>query len=631
MILWLARHPSLILTLTAIPALLGCNPPARRAPAADLERRPLYAFTEADLDDYLNVRRHALPDLAERVVALARQNIGQPYEIYLLGEFPFELYDPDPLYCLAKSDCLTFCEHAYAMALARDWWSFLQILQRLRYRDGQVGMLTRNHYTIADWNRNNAFLFEDMTRKLGDGHAWTPLRQTCRRAGFFAKFGVGQNIPDEPVTDAYIPKSNLPEVLAELRNGDFVNVIRGNDKSQYCGHTGLIAIGPEGAPNFLHSARPAVREQPLLGYVTAGDSCLGVKILRLRPDAERIMRRVLKTSPHATKVNDASLTRALKRRRAAAPACARPLDLDWLRASRLQAYRLTYDAPTDPALQQTLDDIDERIRQRLDIGSEEHAVGVLDLASQKLALINPDEMFYAASVPKICILAAYLENNSEMIDAMPADVQLELGRMIKHSSNELAAKYGRIVTLEKLEKFIRSKHYRFYDEDRGGGLWIGKHYSKDSPRVGDPLHDHSHGATVRQCLRFYLMMEQGRLVSAAASQKMREIFASPELPHHDTKFVAGLRDRDVSLIRKSGTWQDWHLDTARIEHDGQAYLLVAMTHHAAGAEYLSSLAAEMHAYFSKRPGEQPARLLHARKGETTLTLRPRAHDLSQGL
>ncbi len=591
-----ARNYAALLAAAAVLAIAGCHRTTSSlelAGGSALADRPLYTFTERELDGYLSTLRRAYPEPTARVIALGRRNIGQPYEIFLLGEFPFELHDPDPIYCLERSDCLTFCEHTYAMALGTDWWSFLRILQRLRYRDGVIGMLTRNHYTLADWNHNNDFLFTDITDMLGDRQAAVPLRQTCRRARFFSRFGIGQDIPDEPILDTYIPKDRLPSVLDELRDADFVNIIRGDDETQWCGHTGMIAIGPDGTANFLHSARPAVREQPLLGYVEKDRRCLGVKILRPRADAERIMRQVLTSSSRATEVSEAALRRALEWRWEAAPASAKPMDLDWLRATHVQSYRLNYDTPIDPVLQADLEEIDARLGERLDIPESERAIGVLDLTDLRLALIQPDRMFYGASVPKICILAAWFDNHPRAPDELSPEVELDLGRMIKRSDNALATKYGQQVGLEKLQEFVQSKRYRFYDEQHGGGLWAGKYYGIDQPRIGDPLHDFSHGATVRQCLRFYLMLEQGCLVSAPACTKMREIFASPQLEHLNTKFVAGLDGRELTLIRKSGTWEDWHLDTARIEHGGRVYLLAAMTHHPRGEEYLTDIAREV--------------------------------------
>jgi len=552
--------------------------------------RPLYTYSEAELDAYLHVVRKSEPDLTDRIIRLGRQNIGQPYEIFLLGEFPYEFYDPDPIYCLSKSDCLTFCEHMYSMALSRDWWSFLRTLQRIRYRAGVIGMLTRNHYTIADWNRNNAFLFEDLTTRLGDGKVCVTLHQVCHRARFFKQFGIGQDIPDEPVNDHYVPKDRVPEVLSELRNADFVNIIRGDEQSQYCGHTGLIAIGDDGTVNFLHSARPAVREQPLVEYVNSNRGCLGVKILRLREGAEEIMEWVLASSPEATEVSEKTLGAAL----AATPLMPTGMPPsyaeDWTHAMHLQSYRLTYDTPLDPDLQSELEAIDQRIGDELGIPPADRAFGVLDLGDLRVAMVQPDAMFYAASVPKICILLAYFETHPEAAYELDPQVERELQLMIKRSDNELAAKYSQLVGLDKIQEILQSKRYHFYDQEHGG-FWCGKHYGIAEPRMGDPVHDHSHGATVRQCLRYYLMLEQGRLVSAAACAKMKEIFAAPGLEFHNDRFVRGLNGRDATIIRKSGLWEDWHLDTARVQHGERVYLLAGMVRHPKGEEYLAGMAA----------------------------------------
>jgi hypothetical protein len=560
-------------------------------PADPLEDRPLFTFSERDLDRYLRHLPERMPNLPERVIHLARKNDGQPYEIYLLGEFPFELHDPDPIYCLSRSDCLTFCEHMYAMALNRDWWSFLRTLQRIRYRDGIVGMLTRNHYTLADWNPNNAFLFDDLTPTLGGGKAATPLHQICRRARFFARFGIGQDIPDEPINDNYIPTANVPDVLDELRNGDFVNIIRGNEKSQWCGHTGLIAIDDDGTVNFLHSARPAVREEPLLGYLATNKRCLGIKILRLHADAEERLRETLANNPRATEITAASLNAAL----AATPLMSREArpwyTRDWARASRLQSLRLEHDTPTTPGLQRDLEVIERRIAAELDIPDDARAFGVLDVNDARLALIRPDQMFYGASVPKICIAAAYFETHPDAVDQLDPDVERELQLMIKRSSNELAAKYSQLVGLDKIQEWLTSERYRFYDAEHGGGLWCGKHYGHPEPRIGDPVGDFSHAATVRQCLRYYLLLEQGRLVSAAASARLKQIFAAPLLEFHNDGFVRGLNGRPVTILRKDGLWEDWHLDTARVQHDDQLYLMAGMVHHPRGEEYLARMAA----------------------------------------
>jgi hypothetical protein len=576
------------------PAPAG-TPAVQPASRAELHARPLYTFTEAEVEAYLPIARELAPDLPDRVVHLGRKNIGQPYEIYLLGEFPYDVHDPDPLYNLQRSDCLVFCEHVYAMTFARDWWDFLQILQRIRYRDGEIGMATRNHYTLADWNRNNGFLFEDVTPELGDGAAAVPLHQVLRRARFLKRFGLGDGVPDEVIADVYIPKERVPDVVDELRPGDFVNIIRGDEKAQWCGHTGLIALGDDGTVNFLHSHRPTVGEEPLVDYVNTNRGCVGIKILRLHADAEARLRATLADSPRMTPVTPESFAAALAEWPLNVPPAAARFH-DWRHASRLQAYRIPPGAEIDAPLQRRIDQLDATVCRNLGIEPEQRAFGVLDLDELRLAMIRPDAMFYGASVPKIVIVFAYLKENPELLDDMPPETLRELQLVIKRSSNELAAKYSQLVGLDRLQEIITSREYRFYDEDHGGGLWCGKHYGLARPRIGDPLHDHSHGATVRQCLRYYLMMEQGRLENVRTCALLKEIFAAPELEFHDESFVRALLPRGAEILRKGGRWEDWLLDTARIEHGGRVYLLAGMTHHPRGVEYLERMAAGIDDY-----------------------------------
>src|SRR6185437_11974633 len=166
--------------------------------------------------------------------------------------------------------------------------------------------------------------------------------------------------------------------------------------------------------------------------------------------------------------------------------------------------------------------------------------------------------------------------------------QHELGLMTKVSSNEMAAKFSRLLGLKQIQQVLDS--YHLYDSQRGGGLWVGKHYGETGERIGSPVGDNSHAATVRQLLRFYLLLEQNRFVSPEASAKMREIFASPEIPHDDIKFVKALNGRGVSLLRKWGSWEEWLHDTAIITGPERHYILAALTHHSRGDDYLVALA-----------------------------------------
>jgi hypothetical protein len=280
--------------------------------------KPLFKFSEAEVDAYLRFLSASEPDLRKRIIHLARKNIGQPYEIYLLGEAPYESHDPQPIYCLDKSDCLVFSEHTYAMALSHDWSSFMKMLQRLRYRDGKLGVTTRNHYTEADWNISNRWLVEDVTEKLAGGVA-VKFEQAIDRAKFFKnRYKLDVDVPVEHHKDKFLPFEAIDQAKRELRDGDFVNIVRGTVSKDappselsttfggnaWVGHVGMIAHGDDGEVHLIHSTQPRVREEPIDEYIARSTRTmkeddakgkarlLGFKFLRLRDEPMRNLRAI---------------------------------------------------------------------------------------------------------------------------------------------------------------------------------------------------------------------------------------------------------------------------------------------------------------------------------------------------
>ena len=263
---------------------------------AQLLAKPLFAMQPAELSVFLAYMQAAEPDLRQRVIALGRMNIGQPYELYLLGEFPYEVYDVQPLYSLDKSDCVVFAEHIYAMALSASWEEFFWMLQRIRYKDGVIGVTTRNHYTEADWNPNNSWLVSDVTKGLVDSQV-LPYTQVINRTRFFKeRYKIDRPFDLQQWEDVYLPKQVAAAGQLDLRSGDFVNIISGIEGAAWASHVGLIVKGTNGELRILHSAEPQVREESLVRFIqryeereAAADAAgkkrpklLGFKFLRLQ-------------------------------------------------------------------------------------------------------------------------------------------------------------------------------------------------------------------------------------------------------------------------------------------------------------------------------------------------------------
>jgi len=251
-------------------------------------------------------------------------------------------------------------------------------------------------------------------------------------------------------------------------------------------------------------------------------------------------------------------------------------------------YTLGYDTPVDAGLQSQLEQLDGRLRAKYGMTADQTTVGILDLRTLRLAMIHPDREEYAASVAKIGILLAYFQLHAAAATNLDATTRHDLGLMIKASSNEMASQFSHQLGLKEIQQVLNS--YHFYDVNHGGGIWVGKHYGRDTERISSPVGGNTHAATVRQLLRFYLLLEQDKLVSPTASKTMREIFASPDIPPDDIKFVKALDGRNVQILRKWGSWESWLHDTAVITGPGRRYILVALTNHSRGDEYLFDLA-----------------------------------------
>lgn len=220
-------------------------------------------------------------------------------------------------------------------------------------------------------------------------------------------------------------------------------------------------------------------------------------------------------------------------------------------------------------------------------------VDITDPYNPRVAEINGDHMMYAASLPKIGILlGAFVEIEHGRMD-LDQQTAGSLTRMIRRSSNEDATLMLNRVGKRRVNQILKSNRFRLYDPLVNGGLWVGKEYATGSAFERDPLHNISHGATALQTARFYYMLETGQLVNPRLTGIMKEMLSKPGIEH---KFVKGLADLDgLKIYRKSGTWRDFHADSAIIEAPGgQRYILTALAQDRQGGEWLSQIAASLH-------------------------------------
>ncbi|MEQ8860893.1 MAG: serine hydrolase [Pseudomonadales bacterium] len=247
--------------------------------------------------------------------------------------------------------------------------------------------------------------------------------------------------------------------------------------------------------------------------------------------------------------------------------------------------------------------VDKELQHKLDVEVashrrwqqlvDQHRLGlcVVDLNSSppRFARVNGNEMMYAASLPKIAILlGAYAAFEDGSLEEKP-EYKDDLDQMIRVSSNDAATRMIDAVGMRKINATLRDPAFGLYDESRGGGLWVGKRYAKAGPRVGDPMHGISHGATPTQVCRFYYLLATGKLISSERSRQMLSHLQDPGLHH---KFVAELDvlAPNARTYRKSGTWRDFHSDSVLVRGtEWRNYILVGLVQADDGGKLLREI------------------------------------------
>ncbi len=129
----------------------------------------------------------------KRLEKISAYFIGRPYDGNgPLGEGKDGDYDKDPLFRTDKFDCTTFVETVLSIALAKDFHDFQKNINAIRYKDGKVSFVARNHFPDLDWIPNNAkagFL-RDVTAQVAGKHTTELATAEINKRGWYKKMAV---------------------------------------------------------------------------------------------------------------------------------------------------------------------------------------------------------------------------------------------------------------------------------------------------------------------------------------------------------------------------------------------------------------------------------------------------------
>lgn len=230
------------------------------------------------------------------------------------------------------------------------------------------------------------------------------------------------------------------------------------------------------------------------------------------------------------------------------------------------------------------------------------SVGIVDMSNQdnvKYANVNGRHMMYAASLPKIAVLAAAHDaiERGELKES--AEVKSDMRLMIAKSNNAATTRMIDRLGFNKIARTMTDPELKLYDPVYGGGLWVGKRYAAGGKRSPDPMKGISHAATTEQICRYFYLLANGELISEASSEKMRAYLVDPELHH---KFVNTL-DKvapKAKVYRKSGSWSTFHADVAMVQGAKRNYIITALVDDAGGEQICRDLALVLDRLLAKK-------------------------------
>ena len=248
------------------------------------------------MDRLRRVREQRLDTLSTGALmaAIGRTFVGTPY-------VPQTLEPPGPerlVVNLRALDCVTFVENVLALARTAQrnggFAEFLEELQRIRYRTGEIaGYPSRLHY-FSEWISANQEkgLLTDVTRQLGGIVDPEPIgfmsahRDAYRQLADDSTLAAIRAMEERlrSATRYYIPEERIAEIDARIQDGDIIaatSTLPGLDIA----HTG-IAVRENGRLHLMHAPLVGdsveVSELPLAQRIRRIDAQDGIMVARPR-------------------------------------------------------------------------------------------------------------------------------------------------------------------------------------------------------------------------------------------------------------------------------------------------------------------------------------------------------------
>jgi len=212
------------------------------------QNQKIYEMSKWDIDSLLTIKSTENLNITERMEFYSHLFIGMPYGLTCVGDGPYALYDTQPQLTFDTTNCMVYCEDVLALSISDSYENFFNNLQQIRYKDGIVGMKTRNHYTMADWLPENSWLLHDVVKKVACEKA-KKITRVISHKNFFSNKGIDDMRyvnEDREITVHYIPFAALMDVKENFQSGDILALLFKNLDNIFSAHMLMAYDTPNG-------------------------------------------------------------------------------------------------------------------------------------------------------------------------------------------------------------------------------------------------------------------------------------------------------------------------------------------------------------------------------------------------
>jgi hypothetical protein len=211
-------------------------------------QQKIYKMSKEEINSILTEKSNENLSVTDRMSFYSEMFLGMPYGLTCVGDGPYALYDTKPLLTFDTTNCMVFCEDVLALSISDSYENFFNNLQKIRYKEGIIGMKTRNHYTMADWLPENSWLLHSVAKEIAGNSAKT-LTRTISHKKFFAGKGIKDMRhvkEDRKITVDYIPFKELIAVKKNFKNGDILALMFKNLDNIFSAHMLMFYDTPSG-------------------------------------------------------------------------------------------------------------------------------------------------------------------------------------------------------------------------------------------------------------------------------------------------------------------------------------------------------------------------------------------------